>query len=110
MSRQYILRRGKPVPCTLLEYSKLFDIGNSKRIVRQEYVGKTWVSTVFLSLDHSWRGGPPVLWETMIENEEQELIRYTSLMEARKGHKEIRRFLEYDRNERKEIVRAIREK
>lgn len=48
------------------------------RIVKQEYVGKLYVSTVFLGLDHSWViDGPPILWETMVfqENPEKEYLR-----------------------------------
>lgn len=38
------------------------------RIVKQEWIGDNWISTVFLGMDHSFTpaGGPPVLWETMI--------------------------------------------
>lgn len=36
------------------------------RVARQQVRGAT-VSTVFLGLDHSFhKGGPPVLWETMV--------------------------------------------
>lgn len=39
---------------------------SSERIVRQEWIGNIWVSTVFLGLDHNFSDrGPPVLWETM---------------------------------------------
>src|SRR5215469_9801499 len=27
--------------------------------------GETWISTVFLGIDHNYGDGPPVLWETM---------------------------------------------
>jgi hypothetical protein len=29
-------------------------------------IGDVRVSTVFLSLDHNWGHGPPLLWETMV--------------------------------------------
>jgi len=36
------------------------------RVFKQEQVGDSKVSTIFLGLDHSFgSGGPPVLWETM---------------------------------------------
>lgn len=42
-------------------------IRSKARIVRQEWIGDSWVSTVFLALDHNWtKEGPPVLWETMV--------------------------------------------
>lgn len=36
------------------------------RIVKQEMVGDSKVSTVFLGIDHNFNDGPPILWETMV--------------------------------------------
>jgi len=36
-----------------------------RRVARTEIGGVT-ISTVFLSLDHSFCGGPPILWETLV--------------------------------------------
>ena len=48
------------------------------------------VSTVFLGVDHSFNGGPPVLWETMVFGLENEFMeRYTSHADALAGHAEI---------------------
>jgi hypothetical protein len=49
------------------------------------------VSTVFLGMDHSWGGGPPVLWETMVfrDGEEVDVQRHSSLVDAQDGHKEM---------------------
>ena len=49
------------------------------------------VSTVFLSMDHSWDNGAPVLWETMIFGGEwdQYMHRYTSQDSAIWGHSKI---------------------
>jgi hypothetical protein len=46
------------------------------------------VSTVFLGLDHAFRGGPPVLWETMVFGGvlDGEMDRYTSKAAAFAGH------------------------
>lgn len=54
------------VPCDdLYEWGRSFE-NKGSRIVKQEFVGKVWVSTVFLGLNHSWIPGPPDLWfETM---------------------------------------------
>lgn len=63
---------GEPVRCRTMREAMPFTEAEDEerrrlKIVRQEYVGKLWVSTVFLLIDHSWMGqGPPVLWETMI--------------------------------------------
>jgi hypothetical protein len=55
------------------------------RIVKQEQVGESWVSTVFLGLDHNFSGeGPPILWETMVfgeGNHEQECDRCSGTWE-----------------------------
>jgi hypothetical protein len=92
MSGQYILdENGNPV-----SESDILKWGTWMQ--NREQVRGDWdvlesgvkVSTVFLGLDHSWDGGPPVLWETMIfggpHDEYQE--RYTSLAAATEGHKQ----------------------
>jgi hypothetical protein len=67
MRGQYILdENGKPVPCNDLMKWGLFFRDSEKRIVKQERIGSYHVSTVFLGLDHSWGQGPPILWETMV--------------------------------------------
>ena len=48
-----------------MEWAKWFEKGGN-RIVKQEMIGDTKVSTVFLGLDHNFGDGPPVLWETMV--------------------------------------------
>lgn len=61
--------KGEPYRCKTMREWLTFTDGKgapANRIVKQEQVGKYWVSTVFLMLDHSWGSGPPVLWETMI--------------------------------------------
>lgn len=50
----------------LHKWGKWFEGSRKERVVKQEMVGKYWVSTIFLSLDHSWGEGPPILWETMV--------------------------------------------
>jgi hypothetical protein len=47
----------------LLTWARSFE--EDDRIVKQEDVGNVWVSTVFLGIDHSFNGGPPLLFETM---------------------------------------------
>jgi hypothetical protein len=68
--------------------------GPRNRRVASDTVGHLWVSTVFLSIDHQFGMGPPVLWETMIFNNrtgESDLYceRYTSREEAERRHVEI---------------------
>jgi len=63
--RRYILHGHIPVPCkNPLVWARWMEGNTANRIVRQEYVGPYWVSTVFLGLslpDH-----PAGLFQTMI--------------------------------------------
>lgn len=67
-SGRYILDGKVPVPCEdLLTWAEWIENGHEQRIVKQEYVGPFWVSTVFMGLDHNFLEiGPPRLFETMI--------------------------------------------
>lgn len=51
-----------------LEGALWFDAASrdGRRNVARTHVGRAAVSTVFLALDHSFVGGPPLLYETMI--------------------------------------------
>jgi hypothetical protein len=63
-----------------------------KRVIARTHLPNgCWVSTVFLTIDHSMDGITPVLWETMVFDCEDLDIqrRYTSLQDARKGHDEV---------------------
>jgi hypothetical protein len=96
---QYILDgdgNPQPEPDTLkwgmwFEHSHLSP-GKDNRIVRQDRIGKIFVSTVFLGIDdHAFRGDEPhapVLWETMIfgGDNDQYQRRYSSREEAEAGH------------------------
>jgi hypothetical protein len=65
---------------------------NTRR-VDETFIGTTRISTVFLCLDHSFmRTGPPILFETMIFSDNEEINdyqkRYTTWAKAKTGHKE----------------------
>jgi len=65
MSEHYILdENNKVVEADLMTWARWFE-GHDRKIARTQ-VGKNSVSTVFLGLDHSFGGGPPLLFETMI--------------------------------------------
>jgi len=68
MNDKYILdEHGEPVPCEdLMKWASQFEQDWERRIVKQEQIGDSKVSTVFLGLDHGFGKGDPVLWETMI--------------------------------------------
>jgi hypothetical protein len=71
MIGEYILNEhGEPV--LLKDRSKWAEwMGNPEHvIVRQEEVGESRISTVFLGLNYNFEsdGSPPILWETMVFN------------------------------------------
>lgn len=39
---------------------------NDYKVIKQEEVGEYWISTVWLGLDHSFDGGDPLIFETMV--------------------------------------------
>lgn len=64
MSKYYILEDKTPVQVAgVKEWAEKFQGSSS---VARDTFGKVLVSTVFLGLDHSWTGGKPLLFETMI--------------------------------------------
>jgi len=90
MSDYYILKGVEPVRCNDLKEWADFRRGDGRRVALTEKQGVK-VSTVFLGLDHSFGGGEPVLFETMVfggpYDEEQK--RYTTYGDALDGHREI---------------------
>jgi hypothetical protein len=85
----YILKDGVPVlESNLLTWAKWFEGGDDKRRVAFTEIGGVKVSTVFLGIDHSFGGGAPVLFETMIFGGEHDKYqeRYCTLEEAMIGH------------------------
>jgi len=83
---KYILRGREIVPATLMEWAAWFE--TAARHIARDDVADAHVSTVFLGIDHSFGGGPPLLFETMVFggplDGEQE--RYSTLDEAEAGH------------------------
>ena len=84
----YILKDGVPVlEPDLLTWAKFFEGDDNWRVAITE-IGDVKVSTVFLGVGHSFGGGAPVLFETMIfggEHDEYQK-RYHTLEEAMIGH------------------------
>ena len=81
----------KPVPSTAIDASKWMHENLERKVVKQDYIGDIWVSTVFLGMDHNlpWVNKEnPVLWETMIfgGDHDQYQERYTSYEDALEGH------------------------
>lgn len=86
--KTYMLVDKLVVPCNTREWSEFM----SKEDVRVEYTdlhGEGYISTVFLGLDHSFDGGIPLLFETMVFSSNQydgETNRYSTYEDAVKGH------------------------
>jgi len=94
MSGLYILNGKEPVMVNdVIEWAKGFEINN--RIVKQDYIGEIFVSTVFLGIDHSYGDEPPLLFETMIFGgvPDQYQERYSTWDEAEEGHKRAIKFV-----------------
>lgn len=71
----------------LTEWSKWFQTAD-RHVNKTDVTDEIKVSTVFLGIDHSFGGGVPILFETMIfggeHNDYQE--RYATYEEAEDGH------------------------
>lgn len=65
---KYILNEaGEPVAVQgLSTWAEWFESSGDQRRVGRDQIGDSLVSTVFLSLDHSFGDGPPILWETLV--------------------------------------------
>ena len=88
--RQFILDKEHnaiPEP-DVLKWGKWLQDAGDRRIVAQDNIGKTKVSTVFIGLNHRFGDGPPLIFETMIfggeHDEYQE--RYSTWAQAEAGH------------------------
>jgi hypothetical protein len=82
---------GTTEPCSMEEFGQNLDIdvrGIDRTVVRGGYV-----STVFLGSNHAFRGGEPLLFETMFFADDsdhprnQDMFRYRTKAEAEEGHK-----------------------
>lgn len=92
---KYILdKRGHVIRCDdLIKWSEWFEHSGMKRQLASTTLKQGHVSTIFLSLDHNFGGGKPILWETMVFGSKKFGSnlnrRYYTKAEALKGHKAI---------------------
>lgn len=91
---RYVLNaQHEAIPCAdLIEWAEWMEV-NDRRVARTE-IGPLVVSTVFLGLDHSFGGAPPLLFETMIfgedpghSNVDSYCDRYSTWDKAVEGHR-----------------------
>ncbi len=70
------------VPC------EFYELAAGSRYQILTTIGEVRISTIFLTIDHSFNDGPPVLWETMIFGgaNSDEQWRYCTYEEAKLGH------------------------
>ena len=86
MGQLYILDGKTPIPC--FDTTKWGYQSKGDKIIGKDQFNGVSVSTVFLGMDHSFGGGTPVLFETMIFGGEHDQYqeRYCTWDEAEKGH------------------------
>jgi hypothetical protein len=84
----YILDGHIPIPVHLMTWGEWMQTHDRK--VAYDEVGGYRISTVFLGMDHSFGGGPPLLFETMVFPGESwgEVYceRYSTWEQAEAGH------------------------
>ena len=96
MSEHYILDGKKAVPtdwdgwlkwCVEKKQAGI----DYKRVAKSGDPNKVWVSTVFLSINHAYGDGPPLIFETMIFGGEhdQDQDRCSTWDEAEQMHKRM---------------------
>ena len=95
MNGYYKLEGHTPVECSSgMEWAAWFKKAN--RHVAKDTIKGVDISTVFIGLDHSFGGGPPLLFETMVFGGEldQEMERYGTWEEAEAGHQLMKQRVE----------------
>lgn len=92
MSIRYYDKGGAPIE--LPDWCEKLEDQTYKRILETTMDDGTWISTVWLGLDHQHGDGQPLIFETMVfqskeELDEQDIERYSTLDEAIRGHGQI---------------------
>jgi hypothetical protein len=88
----YVLCGQSPVLEPDLEaFAQFFD-DPANHIVAQVQIGRCFISTIFLGIDHNWRNqGPPLLFETMTftDGEPGHCERCCTWLEAEEQHARV---------------------
>lgn len=101
MSDKYYLNEDKTAtPCDLETWSAQYEImarTDTKHVAKDRIQGYL-VSTVWLGLDHSYDGGEPEIFETMIFDKDSGydiyMDRYSTWAKAQSGHQKAIEWLE----------------
>jgi len=88
----YVYDLESGIPVMEPNQEKAWAFLDAHKIVEQTDLASCWISTVFLSWDHQYGSGPPLVFETMVFSSSKNLheidaCRYTTLEEAVAGHK-----------------------
>jgi hypothetical protein len=91
MRSLYFDRQGNPITMEQWASGRSGRSGHiERRVAGDALPDGTWVSTVWLGLDHSYGDGPPLIFETMAFAKgrpwDQDCRRYTTEEEALTGH------------------------
>lgn len=96
-----LAENGEPIPVPdddVIEWARWLQ--NNRRVAEDFVFGEdgSYVSTVFLGVNHNFGDGPPVLWETMVFGgpHHEEMARYTSREAALIGHQTMLDLLKND--------------
>lgn len=86
----YYDRQGQPI-ADVLEWARLMEVDENKFVEQTEIAPGILVSTVWLGIDHSLLGSPPLIFETLIFGGalDQEMDRYPTEAAARAGHERM---------------------
>lgn len=87
MGIKYYDMDGKPMD--MMAWAVMFEDHAKRRVGSTTVWPGWWVSTVLLGMDHSFHGGPPIIFETMVFHPKQsdvEMDRYSTKEEALAGH------------------------
>lgn len=90
MNDMYYDRQGMPITETMA-WAKKFEDLSYKRVAQTTLPNGRWVSTVWLGLNHQDGDGPPLIFETMVfpnaqDMQELDMDRYSTETEAMVGH------------------------
>lgn len=78
-------------PLAMLEWAKKFEDKVYSRVAETTLPNGTWISTVWMGRNHSYDGGPPLIFETMVfpskdDIGDMDMDRYSTLEDAMAGH------------------------
>lgn len=80
-------------PISFRTWGELRERGDFR--IAETTVGRYWVSTVWLGINHNYLGDPPLIFETMVFDRDRDdmldqyMERYSTVQQAKQGHEHI---------------------